>query len=139
MCSSDLLREVEAFVKEHNIIPSLHVILVGDHPSSQIYVRNKQKACQIVGIRSVLHQLPAVVSQLEVDELNKQLRKEYRDKLNKVVNAWKQDLLFTYHHYPIELLEKLPNKMEWSVILKRKDLTHLVNCLGSLLFLVDYC
>ncbi|RZI46952.1 bifunctional methylenetetrahydrofolate dehydrogenase/methenyltetrahydrofolate cyclohydrolase FolD [Candidatus Finniella inopinata] len=37
--------------------PSLHVILVGDHPASQLYVQNKQAACHEVGIDSCVHKL----------------------------------------------------------------------------------
>ncbi len=43
--------------------PCLAVILVGDNPSSQVYVRNKQKACTDAGIRSVAHRLPANTKQ----------------------------------------------------------------------------
>jgi methylenetetrahydrofolate dehydrogenase (NADP+)/methenyltetrahydrofolate cyclohydrolase len=38
--------------------PGLAVILVGDDPASKVYVRNKQRACEKVGIRSVSHILP---------------------------------------------------------------------------------
>ena len=46
--------------------PGLAAVLVGDNPASQIYVRNKRKACEEVGITSWLHQLPASTSQLEL-------------------------------------------------------------------------
>jgi methylenetetrahydrofolate dehydrogenase (NADP+)/methenyltetrahydrofolate cyclohydrolase len=43
--------------------PGLAVVLVGDNPASQVYVRNKRKACDQTGIRSWLHHLPADTSQ----------------------------------------------------------------------------
>jgi methylenetetrahydrofolate dehydrogenase (NADP+)/methenyltetrahydrofolate cyclohydrolase len=49
--------------------PGLAVVLVGENPASQVYVRNKRKACAEVGFHSELHELPAVTSQLELLEL----------------------------------------------------------------------
>lgn len=43
--------------------PKLAVILVGNHPASQLYVRNKILACQKIGILSAIHQLPNVIKQ----------------------------------------------------------------------------
>ncbi len=43
--------------------PGLAVVLVGDNPASRVYVRNKQKACELAGIRSWLHERPADVPQ----------------------------------------------------------------------------
>lgn len=54
--------------------PGLAVIMVGDNPASQIYVRNKRKACADTGIRSFSHDLPEAISQEEllglIDRLN---------------------------------------------------------------------
>lgn len=54
--------------------PGLIVVLVGDNPASQVYVRNKQKACEQVGFHSELMQLPGTTSQDEllglIDRLN---------------------------------------------------------------------
>ena len=44
-------------------VPGLAVILVGEDPASQTYVRNKQRACAEVGIRSVQIDLPADTTQ----------------------------------------------------------------------------
>jgi methylenetetrahydrofolate dehydrogenase (NADP+)/methenyltetrahydrofolate cyclohydrolase len=59
---------------EHGVQPGLAVILVGDNPASQVYVRNKIKACQEVGIRSALLELPPEVAEAQllarIDELN---------------------------------------------------------------------
>lgn len=54
--------------------PGLAVILVGDHPASEVYVRNKRRACGEVGILSTAYNLPANTSQEElfdlIDKLN---------------------------------------------------------------------
>lgn len=44
-------------------VPGLAVVLVGDNPASQVYVRNKRKACDKVGMLSFFHDLPDTVSQ----------------------------------------------------------------------------
>lgn len=50
-------------LKEKGIIPGLAVILVGENPASQTYVRGKQADCEKVGIRSVLKELPETVTE----------------------------------------------------------------------------
>lgn len=60
------VREVAAAIGR---APGLTVILAGDDPASQIYVRNKEKACVEAGIRSEVKRLPASVSQAELDAL----------------------------------------------------------------------
>ena len=54
--------------------PGLVVILVGENPASQVYVRNKQMACEKVGFHSELMRLPVTTTQQEllglIDELN---------------------------------------------------------------------
>jgi methylenetetrahydrofolate dehydrogenase (NADP+)/methenyltetrahydrofolate cyclohydrolase len=54
--------------------PGLAVILVGENPASQVYVRNKVKACEQVGIHSLLEKYPLALSQADllarVDALN---------------------------------------------------------------------
>ena len=47
----------------------LAVVLVGENPASQVYVRNKIKACEEVGIKSYAYYLPAETSQNEVEDL----------------------------------------------------------------------
>ena len=46
--------------------PGLAVVLVGENPASQVYVRNKRAACAEVGFHSLLHELPASTSQSEL-------------------------------------------------------------------------
>jgi len=52
-----------AVLRQRGIQPGLAVILVGDNPASQVYVRNKVKACQEAGLHSVLEQYDAQFSQ----------------------------------------------------------------------------
>jgi len=70
----ELKLEVEELKKDKGIIPGLAVILVGDDPASQSYVRGKERAAGDVGIYSELHRMPADTDQKElinkVQELN---------------------------------------------------------------------
>lgn len=66
-----LLSDRVVALKARGTQPGLAVILVGDHPASQVYVRNKVKACQEVGIHSVLETYP---SSLGEDALLARLR-----------------------------------------------------------------
>ena len=52
-----------ATLKAQGVTPGLAVILVGDNPASQVYVRNKVKACQDCGMHSVLEQYSADLTQ----------------------------------------------------------------------------
>ena len=63
-----------AVLKQKGITPGLAVVLVGENPASQVYVRNKVKACQESGLHSVLEQHPATMTEATllalVDTLN---------------------------------------------------------------------
>ena len=50
----------------HGFTPGLAVVLVGDDPASQVYVRNKTRQCEEAGIASFEHRLPATISQAEL-------------------------------------------------------------------------
>jgi methylenetetrahydrofolate dehydrogenase (NADP+)/methenyltetrahydrofolate cyclohydrolase len=54
----DCRRRVEALASEFDLRPGLAVVLVGENPASQIYVRNKIRACEEVGIRSLRFAFP---------------------------------------------------------------------------------
>ena len=62
-------------LQARGVKPGLAVLLVGDNPASQVYVRNKVKACEQAGLHSVLEQLPADLSESDllarVDALNR--------------------------------------------------------------------
>ena len=57
---------VAAFVAKSGVQPCLAAILVGDDPGSQVYVRNKEIACEKAGMKSRLTRLPASTSQAEL-------------------------------------------------------------------------
>ncbi|MED3789030.1 bifunctional methylenetetrahydrofolate dehydrogenase/methenyltetrahydrofolate cyclohydrolase FolD [Peribacillus frigoritolerans] len=61
----EISKEVQQ-LREKNVIPGLAVILVGDNQASQTYVRHKQKACEDLGMHSVLIKKPADLSQEEL-------------------------------------------------------------------------
>lgn len=63
-----LKEKVEDFTEKYGEI-GLAVVLAGDNPASQIYVRNKIKACEETGIRSHAFYLPADVTQRQLEEL----------------------------------------------------------------------
>ncbi|GAB4357614.1 MAG: bifunctional methylenetetrahydrofolate dehydrogenase/methenyltetrahydrofolate cyclohydrolase FolD [Immundisolibacter sp.] len=58
-----LAARIAAFTQDRGRQPGLAVLLVGADPASQVYVRNKRRACEQVGIRSFGHDLPADTSQ----------------------------------------------------------------------------
>lgn len=70
---AEIAKQVEA-LKEKGVTPGLAVVLVGEDPASQIYVRNKHKACEEVGIYSRKITLPEETTEEEIlkiiDELN---------------------------------------------------------------------
>ena len=55
---------------------TLAVVLVGDNSASKVYVRNKKKACEYVGIRSLSYELPENTTQTELLELIGKLNKD---------------------------------------------------------------
>lgn len=67
-----------AQLKEMGVTPGLAVIIVGDDPASQVYVRNKEKACEEVGFYSEKFALPEHTTQQELNDLVRELngRKE---------------------------------------------------------------
>ncbi len=69
-----ILAETEE-LKANGVVPGLAVILVGDDQASQIYVRNKEKACTECGFYSEKHILPATATQDELLELIDTLNK----------------------------------------------------------------
>lgn len=66
---AELKVRAEAFERARGRKVGLAVLLVGNDPASQVYVRNKIKACEEVGIRSFSHHLPDTISQKEAEEL----------------------------------------------------------------------
>ena len=66
--AAKLRAELKEKIAKQALKPTLAVVIVGDNPASQIYVRNKIKACEEVGIRSLSYELPAEISQKALED-----------------------------------------------------------------------
>ncbi|MEC9460721.1 MAG: bifunctional methylenetetrahydrofolate dehydrogenase/methenyltetrahydrofolate cyclohydrolase FolD [SAR324 cluster bacterium] len=66
--NEELRKEVDQ-LKTNGIEPCLAVVLVGEDPASEVYVRNKKRTCGEIGIRSIGHDLPASTTQEELEKL----------------------------------------------------------------------
>lgn len=64
-----LKEETEEFASKTGIRPGLAVIIVGEDPASKIYVRNKGKACEEVGYRSEIYELPTETTEEQLLDL----------------------------------------------------------------------
>jgi methylenetetrahydrofolate dehydrogenase (NADP+) / methenyltetrahydrofolate cyclohydrolase len=66
--------DVAEFISRTGVVPGLTVVLVGDDPASQVYVRNKESACKAAGMKGTVVRLPATTSQEQllaiIDRLN---------------------------------------------------------------------
>jgi methylenetetrahydrofolate dehydrogenase (NADP+)/methenyltetrahydrofolate cyclohydrolase len=62
----NITQRVAALKAEHGITPGLAVILVGDNPASEVYVRNKKTQTVAVGMQSFDHHLPATATQSQL-------------------------------------------------------------------------
>lgn len=71
---NDIKQQVSERLAQGKAQPGLAVILVGENPASQVYVRNKKNACQEVGFKDIAYDLPAATTEAEllslIDELN---------------------------------------------------------------------
>ncbi len=71
---NDIKAKISIRLKSGKRAPCLAVVLVGADPASHIYVRNKRLASEKAGMKSIVHELPATISELElfnlIDELN---------------------------------------------------------------------
>ncbi len=69
-----LKQTISEHIKQGYAVPELAVVLIGDDPASLIYINNKKKACEDVGIRSLEYKLPESTSEQElldlIDRLN---------------------------------------------------------------------
>ena len=67
---------IDALVASGGRRPGLAVVLVGNNPASEVYVRNKRRSCEEVGVISVAHDLPATASESELLALLAKLNDE---------------------------------------------------------------
>lgn len=72
--AASITRETATLLADHGIKPGLAVVIVGEDPASQVYVRNKKRTAESCGFHSVQHTLDAETSQADVlaliDDLN---------------------------------------------------------------------
>ena len=78
--SAQIRAEISQKVKEYNAktgkLPGLAVVIVGENPASQVYVRNKKKACEQVGFNSWVYEMPENTTQEELNALVDKLNNE---------------------------------------------------------------
>lgn len=67
--SEEITAETTALLRDHGVKPGLAVVIIGEDPASQVYVRNKKRTAEACGFNSVQHTLPADVSEQEVLDL----------------------------------------------------------------------
>lgn len=73
---TELSKEVEQLKEKYGRSPKLAVILVGENPASHVYVRNKEKACEKVGIENLLIKKDDTISEEELLEIITQLNND---------------------------------------------------------------
>ena len=71
--AGSITREAALLQKEHGIKPGLAVVIIGEDPASQVYVRNKKRAAESCGFHSIQHTLADDASQNEVLQLISEL------------------------------------------------------------------
>jgi hypothetical protein len=74
--SEKIKEETAALTRDHGITPGLAVVIIGEDPASQVYVRNKKRTAEACGFHSVQHSLPADVSQEDVLDLVQALNED---------------------------------------------------------------
>jgi methylenetetrahydrofolate dehydrogenase (NADP+)/methenyltetrahydrofolate cyclohydrolase len=67
--SGKITEETAALARDHGVKPGLAVVIIGEDPASQVYVRNKKRTAEACGFHSLRHSLPADVAQQEVLDL----------------------------------------------------------------------
>jgi len=70
---SEIAAEAAAFTEQTGVQPTLAAVLVGSDPGSQVYVRNKEKACAKANLASIMHRLPEETTEDELLSLVRQL------------------------------------------------------------------
>ena len=70
--------ELYGLKADHGLVPGLAVVLVGENPASQVYVRMKKKACDELGVLSIEHNLSADTPEQDLLELVEQLNSDDR-------------------------------------------------------------
>ena len=68
--------ETQQLISDTGIVQHLADVLVGNDPASEVYVRNKERACQKAGMKSTLHRLDAATTQIELLNLVNSLNRD---------------------------------------------------------------
>jgi methylenetetrahydrofolate dehydrogenase (NADP+) / methenyltetrahydrofolate cyclohydrolase len=72
---AEVAKEAAEFCGKTGVTPCLAAVLVGENPASQVYVRNKQKACEKAGMKSIMERHPADMTETQlldlIDRLNR--------------------------------------------------------------------
>ena len=76
--NADTAAKAAAYARAHGRPPGLAVVLIGEDPASQVYVRNKGKSTIAAGMLSIEHKLPADTSQEELLRLVRALNDDAR-------------------------------------------------------------
>ncbi len=79
----ELKAETAEFIQKTGVTPGLAVIIVGENPASQVYVRNKKKGCEEVGFFSDGYELPESTTQEELNSLVDKLNQD--DKIHGIL------------------------------------------------------
>ena len=79
----EIAEKVISFKEKYNRAPGLAVIIVGEDPASQVYVRNKKRGCEEVGFYSVGYELPESTTQEELVSLVEKLNND--DKIDGIL------------------------------------------------------
>lgn len=74
---AELTESVIEFIQNNGVVPCLAAVLVGDDPASEVYIRNKRRACEAVGMDSQLHRLGADTPSEELLMLVAKLNKDH--------------------------------------------------------------
>lgn len=72
---AELAQEAQKMIRD-GVFPHLAVVLVGENPASQVYVRNKENACSKAGIRSTVIRLPESCNQNELEDVVRNLNQD---------------------------------------------------------------
>ena len=79
----EIAADVASFKEKYNCAPGLAVIIVGNDPASQVYVRNKKRGCEEVGFYSESYELPENTTQEELIALVERLNAD--DKIHGIL------------------------------------------------------
>ena len=68
--------DVARLVTDHDVVPGLAAVIVGDDPASRVYVGMKHRACEVAGMRSRQVELPASTTQTDLEETVRELNRD---------------------------------------------------------------